>query len=184
MTFIRQYKIKIILILFIVISTILVTYFSGSLKIKYNKKLPKVNPEGKYEIIAVLDGDTFEVKINGKIEKVRMLGIDTPETVDPRKPVQCFGKEASDNTKSMLSHHFVTLKIDMKQSVLDKYGRILAYVYREDGLFINEFFLENGYAREYTYGKAYSLQKEFKALQKIAQEQKNGLWESCNDLPK
>lgn len=176
-----EYKTKIIFILLIITACALALHFFDGSSSKPRRKIPKINPDEKYQVLTVLDGDTFEVKMNGKMEKVRMLGIDTPETVDPRKPVQCYGKEASDMTKSMLSHHSVVLKIDAKQSILDKYGRILAYVYRDDGLFINTFLLEKGYAREYTYGNAYSFQKEFKALQASAQEQKFGLWESCND---
>ena len=113
-----------------------------------------------------------------------MLGVDTPETVDPRKPVQCFGKEASDTTKSMLSYRTVSLQIDKTQYATDKFGRVLAYVYRDDGVFMNEFFLKNGFAREYTYDKAYQFQKEFKTHEKSAQDQKKGLWEYCNDSSK
>ncbi len=163
MSFLSKYRVKIVLIILIVVST-----FFASLepKTKFNKTT----------VINVIDGDTFEIKMNNKVQKVRMLGIDTPETVDPRKTVQCFGKEASDKTKELLLNREVTLETDKTQSEYDKYGRILAYVKREDGLFINKYLIENGYAHEYTYYVPYKLQKEFKKLEKNAREGKRGLW--------
>ncbi len=110
-----------------------------------------------------------------------MLGIDTPETVDPRKTVQCFGKEASNKTKELLSNHSVYLETDNSQSLEDKYNRILAYITREDGLKINEYLLSNGFAHEYTYKIPYERQKEFKKLEKEARVNKAGLWgDLCN----
>lgn len=177
MKLVRQFKIKIVLILLIIAITGLATYLSNSPKTRY--KIPKINPDEAYQVANVLDGDTFEIKIGKKNQTVRMLGVDTPETVDPRKPVQCYGKEASDETKSILSHYAVTLKMDKTQSMTDKFGRLLAYVYREDGLFMNEFLLKNGLAREYTYSKPYMFQKEFKAFEMAAKEEKAGLWKKC-----
>lgn len=138
-----------------------------------------IDPEKIYQLYSVLDGDTIRVKIEEKIITVRMLGIDTPETVDPRREVGCFGPEASKETKQLLSGHQIILKLNPKREVTDKYGRYLAYVYREDGLFINEYLIEKGYAKEYTYGSPYSFQKEFKALEKEAQKSKIGLWGEC-----
>lgn len=129
-------------------------------------------------VTKTLDGDTFEIKIGKGMVKVRMIGIDTPETLDPRKPVQCYGHEASEKTKELLNGRSVSLKLDKTQSSLDKFKRLLAYVHRDDGLFVNQFLLENGYAREYTYNKKYQSQKEFKALEKKAKEEKHGLWGS------
>jgi len=175
---IKKYRIKIILITIIIVFCTVATYLSNP-----NRKLIKVNIDKNkiYEIKRVLDGDTFEIENNNKTILVRMLGIDTPETIDPRKPIQCFGKEASDKTKELLQGNSITLEIDSTQSNLDKYGRILAYVYRaNDNLFINQYLLDQGYAREYTYGLAYKKQKEFKEIQKIAKKDKRGLWEICN----
>lgn len=107
-----------------------------------------------------------------------MMGIDTPETLDPRKPVQCYGHESSEKTKELLGGRSVSLRLDKTQSVLDKFKRLLAYVYRDDGIFINQYLLENGYAREYTYNKKYQNQKEFKEIEKKAREEKRGLWGS------
>ena len=132
-----------------------------------------------YPVIHVMDGDTFQVQIGTKPATVRLLGIDTPETVDPRKPVQCFGKEASDETKSLVTGRTIQLKLNPHRETRDKYGRYLAYAYRDDGLFVNEFLLNGGYAREYTFGSAYSFQKEFRDDQTAAQKDGKGLWKEC-----
>lgn len=172
-------KIKIALIFLILFLSFWAAFSSGKSVSRYGVSI-KIDPDEKYQVISVLDGDTFEIKFEKSTKTVRMLGIDTPETVDPRKPVQCFGKEASDMTKSLLSHHTVNLKVDKTQPVTDKFGRLLAYVYRDDGLFINEYLLKNGFAREYTYGRAYLFQKQFKSLQTVAKKEMIGLWKLCD----
>jgi len=135
-----------------------------------------------YSVSSVVDGDTLKVNINGTIEILRLIGMDTPETVDPRKPVQCFGKEASNKAKELLIGKKVRIEKDLTQGELDKYGRRLAYIYREDGLFYNKYMIEQGYAHEYTYNTPYKYQAEFKAAQKSAQENLRGLWspDTCN----
>lgn len=129
-----------------------------------------------YTVTKVVDGDTLAISINGKAETIRLIGIDTPETVDPRTTVQCFGKEASDKTKELLTNKKVRIEKDPSQGEQDKYGRLLAYVFREDGLFVNKYLVENGYAREYTYDTAYKYQAEFKAAEATAKSQQRGLW--------
>ncbi|MDD4901731.1 MAG: thermonuclease family protein [Patescibacteria group bacterium] len=135
-----------------------------------------------YSVTDVVDGDTIKVNIGGTITTLRLIGIDTPETVDPRKPVQCFGKEASNKAKELLSGQKVRLEKDPSQGELDKYGRTLAYVYRVDGLFYNKYMIAQGYAHEYTYDTPYKYQAEFKAAQKTAQDNQLGLWSpsTCN----
>jgi micrococcal nuclease len=135
-----------------------------------------------YLVSSVVDGDTLKVNINGTIETLRLIGMDTPETVDPRKPVQCFGKEASNKAKELLIGKKVRIEKDSTQGELDKYGRRLVYIYREDGLFYNKYMIEQGYAHEYTYNTPYKYQIEFKAAQKSAQENLKGLWspDTCN----
>jgi micrococcal nuclease len=135
-----------------------------------------------YAVTSVVDGDTIKVNVNGTVETLRLIGMDTPETVDPRKPVQCFGNEASNKAKELLVGTKVHLEKDPTQGELDKYGRTLAYIYREDGLFYNKHMIEQGYAHEYTYKTPYKYQAEFKASQKSAQENLSGLWSptTCN----
>ncbi len=128
------------------------------------------------QIVKVVDGDTIHVLLDSKKETVRLIGVDTPETVDPRKKVQCFGKEASAYAKSLLEGKTVYLEEDDTQGTRDKYQRLLAYVFLEDGTNINQLLISQGYAYEYTYNDPYKYQAAFKESQRLAQEQKIGLW--------
>lgn len=130
-----------------------------------------------YSVTDVVDGDTIKVS---EIGTIRLIGVDTPETVDPRKEVQCFGIEASNKTKEFLTNKNVKLEYDLTQGMTDKYGRTLAYVYREDGLFINLELIKQGYAHEYTYSVPYKYQTEFKQAQANAKALSLGLWGMCN----
>jgi micrococcal nuclease len=89
--------------------------------------------QGLYTVLKVVDGDTIHVSVDGKKLKIRMIGLDTPETVDPRKPVQCFGREASAQAKTLLGGQQVYLETDPSQDTVDRYGRTLAYVWTESG---------------------------------------------------
>ncbi|MFH0873458.1 MAG: thermonuclease family protein [Candidatus Komeilibacteria bacterium] len=136
-------------------------------------------PETKnvtYAIVSVTDGDTFKVSIDGKTETVRAIGIDTPETVDPRKPVQCFGVEASKRAKVLLTGKRVKLQADPTQDNRDKYSRLLRYAWLEDGTFFNLTMVADGYAVEYTYQTPYQYQQEFKRAEADARTKKLGLW--------
>ena len=146
----------------------------------YASEQIRIDEHAYYPVAYVSDGDTFKASIDGKIITIRMLGINTPETVDPRKPVQCFGPEASDETKSLLTNRKVQLHFNPNRELKDKYGRYLAYAYRDDGLFVNEELLKGGFAREYTFGSAYSFQQEFRAIETEAKKAVKGLWGSCN----
>ncbi len=132
--------------------------------------------ETYYAVIKVVDGDTLAVNMNGKKVTLRLIGIDTPETVDPRKPVECFGVEASNKAKELLTGKSVRIEQDSTQGELDKYDRLLAYVYLEDGLFFNEYMIEEGYAYEYTYNTPYKYQAEFKEAELFARSAEKGLW--------
>lgn len=138
-----------------------------------------------YRVLKVVDGDTFDVEINGKTERLRMIGIDTPETVDPRKSVQCFGKEASNKAKELLGGQFVTLESDPTQGDRDKYGRLLRYAFLSDGTNYGLLMISQGYAHEYTYSLPYKYQKEFKQAEVEARENNKGLWSSdtCSGKP-
>ena len=139
-----------------------------------------------YNVTKVTDGDTVHVDIDGTDEKVRLIGINTPETVDPRRPVQCFGKEASERMKALAGGKIVRLETDPTQAQRDTYGRLLAYVYLEDGQMLNRKMIAEGYAYEYTYLTPYKYQKEFRQLQTLAKTSSRGLWaaETCNGLKK
>lgn len=125
----------------------------------------------------VTDGDTIKVKIKGKNYIVRLIGTDTPETKDPRKAVQCFGKEASAYTKKMLLNQTVTLESDPAPGNKDIYGRLLRYVFLADGTNFDRQLIADGYAYEYTYkSQLYRYRDDFKLAQKDARENKLGLW--------
>lgn len=130
-----------------------------------------------YPVVRVIDGDTIVINKEGVSESVRLIGIDTPETVHPSKPVQCFGRQASAKTKEWLEGRSVALITDEGVGERDKYHRLLSYVYREDGMFINLELIKQGYAYEYTYRQQlYKYQKEFKEAEVEAIAAKNGLW--------
>ena len=102
-----------------------------------------------YKIVRVIDGDTVKIDYNGKATNVRLIGVDTPETVHPNKPVEAYGKEASNFTKNLLLGESVYLRFDIDKT--DKYGRLLAYLYRApDGLFVNLEIVRQGYGHAYT----------------------------------
>ena len=102
-----------------------------------------------YKVVRVIDGDTVKIDYNGKATSVRLIGVDTPETVHPSKPVEVYGKEASNFTKNLLQGESVYLRYDVDRT--DKYGRLLAYLYRApDGLFVNLEIVRQGYGHAYT----------------------------------
>jgi len=129
-----------------------------------------------FAVTKVIDGDTITISMNGAPETIRLIGIDTPETVDPRTTVQCFGVEASNKAKELLTGKNVWIETDAITGQRDKYDRLLAYIYRDDGLFINQYLVEHGYAYEYTYNTPYKYQVEFKTAQKSAEAAGRGLW--------
>ncbi len=160
-------------ILIILIILIIGFWFFG-----YEKVTPlgKQNRETAY-VVKVVDGDTIRVLLNGNKKTIRMLGVDTPETVHPFKEVECYGPEASNASKGTLSNQKVYLSSDSLNSDKDKYGRLLRYVYLEDGSLFNKYLIENGYARYYD--KKIQFTDEFKALENRAKENKTGLWGKC-----
>jgi micrococcal nuclease len=135
-----------------------------------------VSEKKLYPVLKVVDGDTMAVEIDGKQEVLRLIGINTPETVDPRKPVECFGKEASNKAKEILTGKKVSIEADSTQGDLDKYNRPLRYVYLEDGTNFNKMMIEEGYAYEYTYNTPCKYQADFKEAERKAKEEKKGLW--------
>ena len=114
--------------------------------------------------------------MNGKTEVLRLIGMDTPETVDPRKPVQCFAQEASAKAKEILMGKRVRIEADPSQGERDKYDRLLRYIFLEDGTSYNKLMIEEGYAHEFTYATPYKYQSEFKAAEASARENKRGFW--------
>lgn len=127
----------------------------------------------------VIDGDTIDVTINGTDERVRLIGIDTPETKKPDTPVQCYGHEATMYTESLLSRG-TPLYIERDVVARDDYGRLLGYVYRsDDALFVNEAIIRQGYARLLTIPPNVAHESDFVAANKQARMEDLGLWKNC-----
>lgn len=135
-------------------------------------------------VLRVVDGDTIHVSLNNRDITIRMIGLDTPETVDPRKPVQCFGKEASNHAHQLLDGTTIYLEQDSSQGDYDKYNRLLRYIWMADGRLFNQVMIAEGYAFEYTYRLPYNYQSQFKEAQRNAQSQQLGLWSptTCNGV--
>jgi micrococcal nuclease len=128
-------------------------------------------------VVRVTDGDTIRVRLDdGRTERVRYIGIDTPESVKPDTPVQCFAKKASHFNASLVSGREVTLRMDAEAR--DRYGRLLAYVYA-GGRFVNRELVARGFARTLTIPPNVAHADEFARLASHAREAGLGLWQAC-----
>lgn len=139
------------------------------------------NSDGHIEALVerVVDGDTLRVNTDGTSTTVRIIGIDTPETVHPRKDVECYGPEASAEAQRLLTGTTVRLLPDHTQGTEDRYGRALAYVELADGLDYGAHMIEAGYAREATYDGTYLRQDAYRAAEDLAQAAGAGQWSAC-----
>lgn len=147
------------------------------------KSEPTKQQEQTYKVTKVIDGDTIQIE---GAKTVRYIGIDTPETVDPRKSVQCYGKEASSKNKELVEGKQVRLEKDVSET--DKYGRLLRYVYIGD-TFVNDYLVRQGYAHASSYPPDIKYQEQFRQAQEEARSGNRGLWSACdgnsiNSLPK
>lgn len=135
-------------------------------------------PDG-VSVVRVVDGDTIVARLPGGEKSIRLIGIDTPETVDPRKPVQCFGREASERTKALLPPG-TAIRLERDVEARDHYGRLLAYVHRvDDGTFVNLALAEEGYAQPLTIPPNVAYSARFSAAAADARQQGRGLWGAC-----
>lgn len=144
---------------------------------------PKGPTDAGWRVSRVVDGDTIHVQRNGEDVTVRLIGIDTPETVKPNSPVECFGPEASQFATSRLDGAMVTLEADPSQSSTDRYGRTLAYVWVDSAGAQRLFNLDavlGGYAREATYAGPYAWQSALQSAEDLAKSQDRGRWGSCD----
>jgi micrococcal nuclease len=130
-------------------------------------------------VVRVVDGDTVDVRIGHHRERIRLIGVNTPETVDPRKPVECFGPEASAHTKHLLPPGTPVL-VERDAEPRDDYGRLLAYVHRAtDGLFVNLDLAERGFAVPLRIEPNSGHADEFQAAADRAMRSGLGLWSAC-----
>lgn len=184
--------------LMIVLGTVLIILgVASNLKVEKQEKIQPavagVEPPGEIEIgskdsfdeavkvVRVVDGDTIEVLINNQLYKIRYIGIDTPETVDPRRPVACFGKEAAEANKKLVEGKKVLLEKDISDT--DKFGRLLRYVYtaddRDKPLFVNDYLVREGFAKISTFPPDVKFAEQFMEAERAARAQNKGLWNKC-----
>jgi endonuclease YncB( thermonuclease family) len=170
----QRHKLK--LAVFLLVLLIVVISQSGWLK--NTPATLQQNQPGQYSINHFIDGDTIAVNMNGSIETVRMIGVDTPETHKPNTPVQCYGPQATDFTKTLIGQSSVRLQADPLDTNRDRYGRLLRYVYLPDGRLVETELINNGYGFAYT---QFPFQKsaEFMANEEAAKGAKKGLWAAC-----
>jgi micrococcal nuclease len=141
---------------------------------------PEPSPDPSAAVVVeVVDGDTIEVTVAGRTERVRLLGIDTPETVDPNRPVECHGPEASALTHQLLPDG-TEVRLERDEEPRDRYGRLLAYVFRaDDGLFVNEAILEAGEAEVLSIAPNHAYAGRLADAASSARAAGAGLWGGC-----
>ena len=130
------------------------------------------------QVLKVIDGDTVEARIGSNIERLRLLGIDTPETVKPNSPVECFGPEASKRTKELLSPGTEIL-LQRDEQARDRYGRLLVYAWLSDGKFVNASLLRDGFADTLFIKPNFARRSELSAARAEAKAEKKGMWGTC-----
>jgi micrococcal nuclease len=136
-------------------------------------------PSGMAVVTWVVDGDTLRVNLGGRTERVRLIGIDTPESVKPHAPVECFAKEASAHTRTLVPPG-TSVRLVRDVEARDRYGRLLAYVYRpSDDLFVNLALARDGYAAPLTIAPNVAHAEEFAAAASQARQGRRGLWDRC-----
>ena len=145
-------------------------YYLGTVSDRDRVTEPQIRTES---VARVIDGDTIELT-NGEI--VRYLDIDTPETVHPTKPVECYGPQSTERNRELVAGR--TIQLDIAVSSKDKFGRTLAYVYTDE-VFVNGELVWGGYAYAQSFGEPGPLYSTLIRLEKSAREFKKGLWEIC-----
>jgi micrococcal nuclease len=130
-------------------------------------------------ILKVIDGDTVDIDINGNTERVRLIGVNTPETKHPTKPIECFGPEASAYLTQLLPKG-THVRIERDIEARDRYGRMLLYLYREsDNLFINLDLVSHGYGTPMSIEPNTFHRNDFVHAAALAETTNVGLWKAC-----
>lgn len=172
----RRHKFK--LLIFIIFLLAVVATQSGWLK--NAPQALQQNQPGLYPIAHYVDGDTIAVDMNGSVETIRFIGVDTPETHKPNTPVQCYGPDAAAYTKAQISRFGkVRLQADPLDTNRDVYGRLLRYVYLPDGTLLDEKLILTGHGFAYL-DFPFTKKAQFAGDEKAAQAAKAGLWGACH----
>ncbi|MBU6334390.1 MAG: thermonuclease family protein [Chloroflexi bacterium] len=124
----------------------------------------------------VIDGDTIDVAVGGDTVRIRLIGVDTPESVHPSKPVECYGREASAFLRELVQGRAVSLEIDPSQDEVDRYGRWLRYIWLDGGTLVNREIIARGYGFEYTFRTPHAYRDEFRAAEAQARDAGLGMW--------
>jgi len=127
-------------------------------------------------VLRAVDGDTIEARVEGRVEDIRYIGVDTPETVDPEEPVQCFGHRAAAFNRHLVEHRRVRLVFGLERR--DVYGRLLAYAYIGHR-FVNGELLRRGLARKLAIAPNTRYQATFAHFERAAARAGRGLWGAC-----
>ena len=160
------------------IAPLLLLVAVGIVLVARGRDEPSRTTLGRAQVLRVVDGDTIRVRLDGRTERVRYIGIDTPESVKPGTAVQCFAKRASAANAALVAGRSVRLVADVEER--DRYGRLLAYVYREpDGAFVNARLVRDGYARTLTIAPNVAHARELADLARAARREHRGLWSAC-----
>lgn len=143
---------------------------------------PEARPAGTATVVHPVDGDTIVVDIDGREESVRLIGIDTPESVARDRPVECFGPEAKARAAELLPAGTV-VRLERDVEARDRYDRLLAYVYRDsDDVLTNLLLVEEGYAAAFAYPPNVAHQAEFDQAETAARADGRGLWPVCGGI--
>lgn len=151
-----------------------------ALVIIFSRDRPRAATAGdEAEVVFVIDGDTVDLRFGATVERLRLLGVDTPETVDEKRPVQCYGPEATAFTRSLLPTG-TRVRVVRDVEARDRFGRLLGYVFRvEDGLFVNRALLDTGHATSLPIDPNTAYRGEFDAARSEAARRQIGLWGAC-----
>jgi|SRR3989344_3222001 len=141
-------------------------------KIETNSSIPSVAKQ-LVKVTRVIDGDTIEIEGG---QKIRYIGINTPETVDPQSPVQCFGSEATFKNRELVEGRAILIEKDVSET--DKYRRLLRYVYIGD-IFVNEYLVRQGFAYASTFPPDVKYQEQLRQAEQEARQNQKGLWGQC-----
>lgn len=162
----------------LVLIALLATGIYLAFKLAGNETILQSSQPGLYNVVKFDDGDTITVNMNGQEEIVRMIGVDTPETHHPERPLECYGQEATDFTEKLIGAQRVRLQADPLNTNRDRYGRLLRYVYLPDNALVQQKLLTEGYGFAYTFFP-FTKTLEFSGYEQQAKSVGKGLWSAC-----